>query len=125
MSGRYRQSAHVGYLIGKQGPLEADGDGVRCINGGGLWDPSITSPRRLPASLRGPGAPNLASPRADGTSLAEAGTLVEHQVHPRSCPSCRTKMEIRRWSGLTFEACKSHGIWVAGDDLGYYRQLLV
>lgn len=99
----YRQGAHVSCLICKQGPLEADGDGFRCINGCGMWDPSI--------------------PRVDGASLAEAGTLVENQVHPRTCPICRREMEIRRWSRLTFDACKGHGIWVAGDDIAYYRQL--
>lgn len=103
MSGMYRQSAHVSCLICKHGPLEADGDGFRCINGCGMWDPSI--------------------PRPGGTSLAEQGTLVPTQVHPRTCPLCKKKMEIRRWHGLTFDACKGHGIWVAGDDIAYYRQL--
>lgn len=103
MSQMYRQAAHVRCLICRDGPLDPQGDGFACGRGCGLWDPSI--------------------PSVEGTSLAEHGRLVDDQLHPRRCPVCEHVMEIRRYAGLTFDACKGHGIWVAGDDIGYYRQL--
>jgi hypothetical protein len=99
----YRQAAHLRCLICKDGPLETDGDGFRCPHGCGLWDPSI--------------------PRPDGKSLAQHGRAVEMPVHPRTCPVCSKRMEIRRWSRLTYDVCAGHGVWVAGDDVDYYRQL--
>ena len=97
----YRVGPTSQCLICKQGPLEADGDGFRCPNSCGLWDPTI--------------------PRPDGKSLAEHGKLVEHQLHPRKCPVCSRLMQIRRWSGLTYDVCAGHGVWVAGDDIARYR----
>jgi hypothetical protein len=99
----YRVGPTSQCLICKQGPLEPDGDGFRCPNGCGLWDPTI--------------------PRPDRKSLAKHGRRVEDQVHPRTCPVCAKTMEIRRWSGLTYDVCAGHGVWVAGDDIDYYRQL--
>ena len=55
--------------------------------------------------------------------MAELGRLIEIQLHPRRCPTCGKPMQIRRWSGLTFDACRGHGVWVAGDDIAYYRSL--
>jgi hypothetical protein len=104
MSDPYRGAIAMRCLICKDGPLDADGDGFRCPKGCGLWDPTI--------------------PRAEGgKSLATLGRAIEHQLHPRKCPSCEERMEIRRWSRLTFDVCPRHGVWVAGDDIAYYRQL--
>jgi hypothetical protein len=103
VSDPYRGTTALRCLICHQGPLEPDGDGLRCPHGCGLWDPTI--------------------PRPDGKSLAEHGRAIEQQLHPRTCPSCGKKMVIRRWSGLTFDACAGHGVWVAGDDIDYYRQV--
>lgn len=59
----------------------------------------------------------------EGTSIAQLGWLIEPQLHPRRCPTCNRHMQIRRWSGLTFDVCAGHGVWIAGDDIAYYRRV--
>ena len=51
--------------------------------------------------------------------MAAAGRLLDDQLHPRRCLTCNKQMQIRRWSGLTFDVCAGHGVWVAGDDIHY------
>jgi len=100
----YRGTTTVRCLICKDGPLDADGDGFRCPHGCGLWDPTI--------------------PRIEGKSLSKLGRPVEQQLHPRTCPACGQQMQIRRWSRMTYDVCtRDHGLWVAGDDIAYYREL--
>jgi len=96
MSGPYRSATHLRCLC-KDGPLEADGDGFRCPKGCGLWDPTI--------------------PRPGGTSLAELGRAIEDQLRPRTCPRCQKKMQIRRWSRMTFDVCAAddHAVAVRID----------
>ena len=101
MSDPYRGAIAQRCPICRDGPLEAYGAYVRCPRGCGMWDPTV--------------------PKIDGVSLAELGRLIEIQLHPRRCLSCGRPMKIRRWSGLTFDVC--HGVWVAGDDIHYYRSI--
>lgn len=104
MSDPYRAAIAMRCPVCKDGPLDPDGDGFRCPRSCGLWDPTI--------------------PRGEGDkSLAVMGHRVEHQLHPRKCLRCSERMEIRRWARLTFDVCAGHGVWVAGDDIEYYRQL--
>ena len=62
-------------------------------------------------------------PKVGGTSIAQLGHLIDPQLHPRGCPTCAKHMQIRRWSGLTFDVCAAHGVWVAGDDIAHYRSV--
>ena len=103
MSDPYRGAIARRCLICRDGPLDPDGDGFRCPRGCGLWDPTV--------------------PKVEGTSIAQLGRLIDPQLHPRRCLTCDKHMQIRRWSGLTFDVCAGHGVWVAGEDIAHYRSV--
>ena len=85
MTDPYRAAAHLRCLICKD--VESDGHGLRCPHD---WALRPVDPASRQEVLR---------------------RAVDHQIHPRTCPACSKRMQIRRWSG------------VAGDDIDDYRQL--
>ena len=55
--------------------------------------------------------------------MAELGNVVPVQLHPGICPTCRRRMQIRRWSQLTFDVCSKHGCWVAFADRDHFLEV--
>lgn len=104
MSDPYRGTTAMRCAVCLGGLLEPDDSGFSCTSRCGYWQPGIT--------------------RVDGTPLSELGRAIEIQLHPRRCPECAQSMQIRRWSGLTYDVCARHGVWVADDDRDYFRSLV-
>lgn len=83
--------------------LERSDDGFACPRACGYWHPRVIV--------------------VEGVPLSQRGTLVPDQLHPRVCPTCQRRMQIRRWARVTIDVCARHGCWVAAEDRDYFLSI--